>query len=97
VELFGKCASEIKTYLDLVNVENALPYGTIARLVSMLEGRTNVRDDSRPGPLISVTSEKGISTVKAIIDKYARYTVEETSDISVYVRHVFSIWKKSKY
>jgi hypothetical protein len=69
--LLGKCVSEIKTDLDLVYGENSLPYGTIARWVSMFkDGRTNVKDD--PG------------IINAIADEDARYTVEvpEISDIS---------------
>jgi hypothetical protein len=33
--LLGKCALEVKTDLDLVYGENALPYPAIARWVSM--------------------------------------------------------------
>jgi hypothetical protein len=47
--LLGKCASEIKTVLDLVLGENILPYRIFARLVSMFkEGRTNIQNDPRP-------------------------------------------------
>jgi hypothetical protein len=41
-KLLGKCASEIKTYADLVYGDNALPYHSIARWLLMFkEGRTN--------------------------------------------------------
>jgi hypothetical protein len=80
--LLSKCGSEIKTDLDLVSGENAHPYRTIDKWVSMFEeGRTNIRDDPRPWPQISATSEKDISTVKAI-DKDARYAWQEISDLS---------------
>jgi hypothetical protein len=50
----------------------------MARWVSMFKkGRTNVQDDPHPGWLMPAFSEKDISTVKAIVDEDARYTVEE--------------------
>jgi hypothetical protein len=59
------------------------------------EGRTNVDDDPHPGRLISASTEKDISTVKAIVDEGARYTVEEISDISgLNVSYVFSFLKE---
>lgn len=70
------------TYLDLVYGENTLLYRTIARWVSMFkEGRTNIQDDHHPGWLMSASSEKDISTVKAI-DKDARYAGQEISVLS---------------
>jgi hypothetical protein len=64
------------------SLENALLYRTIAKWVSMFkEGRTNINDDPRPGRPISATSEKDNSTVKAIVDEDARYTVQEKSDL----------------
>lgn len=45
------------------------------------EGRNNIKDDPRPWPQISATSEKDISTVKAI-DKDARYAGQEISVLS---------------
>jgi hypothetical protein len=39
------------------------------------KGRTNIEDDTHPGRLITASSEKDISTVKAIVDEYSRYTV----------------------
>jgi hypothetical protein len=46
------------------------------------EGRINVKDYPSPGRSISATSEKDISSVKAIFDEDARYNVEEISNIS---------------
>jgi hypothetical protein len=55
------------------------------------EGRTNVQDYPSPGRPISATSEKDISSVKAIVDEDARYNVEEISNISgVSASYVFS-------
>jgi hypothetical protein len=52
VEQIAYC--KIKTDLDLVYGENALPYRTIARWLSVFkELRTNVKDDPRPGRPIS--------------------------------------------
>jgi hypothetical protein len=46
------------------------------------KGRTNVKDDPSPLQPISTTSEKDINTVNAIVNKDARYTMEEISDTS---------------
>jgi hypothetical protein len=74
--IFGKCASEIKTDLDLFYEENALPYRTIARWVSIFkEERTYFKDDPPSAWPISATSEKDISTAKAIVDEDAKYTL----------------------
>jgi histone-lysine N-methyltransferase SETMAR len=64
--------------------------------MSMLkEGRTNVKDDPHTGRQISATSEKDINTLKVIVDKDARCTVEEISDISgLSAPYVFSILNK---
>jgi histone-lysine N-methyltransferase SETMAR len=91
--LLGKCSSEIKADLDLVYGKNL---HSIVRWVSMFkEGRTNVMDDPRPGWLVSATSEKDISTFKAIVDEDARYTMEEISDkLGLNVSYVFCILKE---
>jgi hypothetical protein len=61
------------------------------------QGRTNVKDDPRPGRPIFATSEKNISYVKAIVYDDARYTMEEISDISgLSESYVFSILKVKK-
>jgi hypothetical protein len=59
------------------------------------EGTTNVKNDPRRGRPISAFSEKDISTVKAIVDEDARFTVEEVSDIlGLSDSYVFSILKE---
>jgi hypothetical protein len=57
------------------------------------EGKTYDRDKDNPSPgrPISATSEKDISSVKAIVDEDARYTVEEISNMSgLSASYVFS-------
>jgi hypothetical protein len=74
--VIGKCAPEIKTDLDLVYGENVLPHCTITMWMSMFkEVRTYIRI-WRP---IFATSEKDISTVKAIVDEDARFTGHSAS------------------
>jgi hypothetical protein len=91
----GKCASAIKTDIDLVYGENTLQYRTIARWLSMFtKSRTNVKDDPRPGRPISATSEEKDSIFKAIIDEDARYTVEINETSSHSASCVFSILKE---
>jgi hypothetical protein len=61
----GKCASELKTDLDLAYEETAFPYPTIDRWVSMLkEGRTNVKDDHRSEPPIPLPLKKTSALLK---------------------------------
>ena len=62
--LLGKSASEIKSELDTVYRENTLPYRRVARRVSCFkEGRSNVKDEARPGRPVWATSENDVATV----------------------------------
>lgn len=81
--LLGIGATEIKADLDKVYGENALPYRTIARWVSLFkEGRISIKDEARPGRPLSAVSDRDIDAVKAIIEKDARCTVEQIGEIS---------------
>ena len=81
--MLAKSASEIKSDLDTVYGENTLPYRTVARWVSYFkEGRSNVKDEARPGGPVSATSESDVATVQSTVQQDSRYTVEEINDLS---------------
>ena len=68
--LLGKSASEIKSELDTVYGENTLPYRTVARWISYFkEGRSSVKDETRPGRTVSATSENDVATVQSIVQQ----------------------------
>ena len=92
----GKSASEIKSELDTVYVENTLPYRTVARWVSYFkESRSSVKDEAGPGRPVSDTSENDVATVQSIVQQDSRYTVEEISDLSgLSSSYVFTILKE---
>ena len=78
----GISALEIQHDLEIVYGEQALSYRTVARWVSLLkDGRNHIEDEPRPGRPPSTASERDVATVKRIVED-ARYTIEETSDIS---------------
>lgn len=91
----GYSALEIKSDLDKVYGESALPYRTVARWVSLFRGgRENIQDEPRPGRPATAVSDKDVASVKVLIEEYALYTVEELANLSGLNLSAVLIWKK---
>ena len=74
---------EIHADLQKVYGNNALKYATVCKWVHCFnDGRESNENDPQVGWLVSVLTEKNIATVKMLIEEDARYTVQETEELS---------------
>ena len=80
--LLGISPSDIIADLDVVYGGAALKYTTITKWMRRFkEGRTDFKDEPRPGrPLLAVW-ERDIEVVKTAIEEDARHSVEEIGDL----------------
>ena len=70
--------TEIHADLQKVYGNGALKYATVCKWVRRFnDGRESIENDPRMGRPVSVLTEQNVATVKALIEKDARYTVQE--------------------
>ena len=75
--------TEIHADLQKVYWNGALKYATVCKWVRRFnDGRESIENDPRVGGPVSVLTEKNVATVKMLIDKDARYTVQEIEELS---------------
>ena len=82
--------------MDVVYGDTALKYATVTKWVRRFkEGKSDFKDEPRPGWPLSAVSEKEIDIVKTAIEENARYSVEEIGDLySINSSAVFYILKE---
>ena len=75
--------TEIHADLQKVYGNGALKYATVCKWVRRFnDGRESIENDPRMGRPVSVLTEQNVATVKALIEKDARYTVQEIELLS---------------
>ena len=75
--------TEIHADLQKVYGNGALKYATVCKWVRRLnDGRESIENDPRAGRPVSVLMEKNLATVNMLIEKDARYTVQEIEELS---------------
>jgi histone-lysine N-methyltransferase SETMAR len=76
-------STEIHADLQKVYGNGALKYATICKWVRCFNnGRESIENDPRVGRPVSVLTEKNVATVKTLIEEDARYTMQETEELS---------------
>ena len=74
---------EIHADLQKVYGNGALKYATVCKWVRRFnDGRESIENDPGVNRLVSVLTEKNVATVKTLIEKKARYTVQEIEELS---------------
>ena len=73
--------TEIHADLQKVYGNGALKYATVCKWVRRF-CRESIENDPRVGRLVSVLTEKNVATVETLIEEDARYTVQETEELS---------------
>ena len=75
--------TEIHADLQKVYGNGALKYATVCKWVHRFnDGQESIENDPRVGRPVSVLTEKNIATVKTLIEKDTRYTVQEIENLS---------------
>ena len=75
--------TEIHADLQKVYGNGALKYATVCKWVRRFnDGWESIENDPRMGGPVSVLTEKNVATVKMLIDKDTRYTVQEIEELS---------------
>ena len=74
--------TEIHADLQEVYGNGALKYATVCKRVRCLDGRESIENAPWVGRLVSILTEKNVSTVKTFIEEDARYTVQEIEELS---------------
>ena len=61
----------------------ALKYATVCKWVHRFnDGRKSIENDPQVGRPVSVLMEKNVTTVKTLVEEDARYTMQETEELS---------------
>ena len=75
--------TEINADLQNVYGNGALKYATVCKWVRCFnDGLESIENDLRMGRPVSVLMEKNVATVKTLIEEEARYTMQETEELS---------------
>ena len=75
--------TEIHADLQKVYGNGALKYATVCKWIRRFnDGRESIENDPRVGRPVSILTEKNVATVKKLIEKDARYTVQEIEELS---------------
>ena len=75
--------TEINADLQNVYGNGALKYATVCKWVCCFnDGRESIENDLRVGRPVSVLMEKDVATVKTLLEEEARYTMQETEELS---------------
>ena len=79
----GFLPTEIHADLQKVYGNGALKYATVCKWLRRFnDGRESIENDPRVGRPVSVLTEKNVATVKTLVEKDARYTVQEIEELS---------------
>ena len=79
----GFLPTEIHADLQKVYGNGALKYATVCKWVCCFnDGRESNENDPRVGRPVSVLTEKKVATVKTLIEKDPRYTMQEIEELS---------------
>ena len=75
--------TEIHADLQKVYGNGALKYAIVCKWVCRFnDGRESIENDPQVGRPVSVLTKKNIATVKTLIEEDARYTLQETEELS---------------
>ena len=75
--------TRIHADLQKVYENGALKYATVCKWICCFnDGRESIENDPQVGMSVSVLTEKNVATVKMLIEKDARYTVQEIEELS---------------